>query len=105
MTNSSYAETILLHLKGKTIEVYSGDSNRTHIYLDYEINNSQVIKGTLKDAVGECLMIECAQANGAKSLVYINSWAVTAIVESAVGISFSEILIDSKAEKPKKTGI
>lgn len=92
---ATYVETLLLNFKDKPIEIYTGDAYKTHIYSDYEISRKQVLKGILRDGCGDCLVLECTSRMGVKTMVFVNSWAIHAVMEDVEGTSFMEIFVDS----------
>ena len=94
-SGATYVEMLLLNLKDKPVEIYTGDANKTHMYSDYQIEQKQVIKGILKDGSGDCLVLECTSRTNVKSLIFINSWAIHAVMEDVEGTSFMELFVDS----------
>ena len=98
----TYTEALLANLKDKAVEIYTGDANKTHMYSDFQIDQKQVVKGILKDGGGDWLMIECLSSTGIKSLVFINSWAIHAVMEDVDGVSFMDLFIDSNLKTIQK---
>ena len=86
----TFAESLLNRLKGKVVEVYSGDTATTRLYSDVNVSLKDVIRGELQDAEGEWLIIKVNTVNGS-NLVYVNTWNIHSVVEPKNGVSMVDV--------------
>ncbi len=100
MEDRTFVEIAASFLKGKNIELYAGTSGRSRAYSDFEVQQKEVIRGVLKDAIGELLIVEVADGPNT-NLVYINGWSVVAIVEPKNGMSMVNIYVDENTKQIK----
>lgn len=101
MSYHSYAEGLLASLKNKKIEIYTGDTSRVQEYSDYSLSQKSVIRGVLRDCLGDCVVVECTDSRGATNLVYLNGWSITAVMEPKNNLSIVDIFIN-ESEKQEK---
>lgn len=96
----TFVESVASYLKGKNVEVYAGTSSKSRAYSDFEVQQKEVIRGILKDAIGELLIIEVD--NGINTnVVYVNGWSVVAILEPQNGISIIDVYVDEHTKQKK----
>lgn len=100
MTNISFAESVLPFLKDKNVEIYTGSSEKERHYSDYDSVQKEVIRGTLKDAKGDMLIVEVT-INHKTNLIFVNCWMVVAIIEPKNGISMDDSYCDAHAKQVK----
>ena len=86
----SFAEAILRRLKGKMVEVYSGDNAVTRQYSDSTVTMKEVIRGIVVDAEGELLVLKVA-SDTTENLAYVNAWNVRSIIEPKHGLSIIDM--------------
>ncbi|HLG26271.1 MAG TPA: hypothetical protein VI423_00630 [Paenisporosarcina sp.] len=98
---ASFGETLLVHLKDKRIEVYTGSSAREREYADFTIAHKDVIRGVLRDASGDLMVIEVVNNAGHSNLIYVNCWTVTAVVEPKNGMSIVDMYCDEHKKQVK----
>lgn len=100
MEERTYVEIAASFLKGKNVEVYAGTSGRSRAYSDFEVQQKEVIRGVLKDAIGELLIMEVTDGSNT-NLVYVNGWSVVAIVEPKNKMSIVNIYVDENTKQRK----
>lgn len=76
---SNYAEAIIHFLKGKEVEVYCGDSGTVLKFADSQETQKSVIRCTIEDALGDCIVVRVVQGNKT-ARVYLNTWSIRSIV-------------------------
>lgn len=98
----TYVESIFKRLKGKFVEVYSGDTSLTRYYSDYDTNTKDVVRGVVVDADGDVLMIEVMHSEThEKNIAYLNGWSIRNVVEPKNGISIVD-MYHGEAARVKK---
>ncbi len=101
MKNTGYVESVLPYLRGKFVEIYTGSSAKTRKYSDFDQNQKEVIRGILKDGSHDLLILEVTDRLGNSNNVYINGWAVRAIVEPQNSISIIDVYVDEHEKQDK----
>lgn len=101
MKHKGFVESVLPLLKGKLVEVYAGTYAKTRKYSDFDHQQKEVIRGILKDGDFDLLILEVMDRFGNVNLVYINGWAVTAIVEPQNGMSIIDVYHDEHEKQVK----
>lgn len=101
MTCQSYAQSVLSFLKGKYVEVYEGTNGKLQKWADYENQQKEVIRGILKGGVGDLLIVEVADIFGNTNDVYINGFAVKAIIEPKNGLSIIDVYTQEQKKQTK----
>ena len=84
MTNQNLhgiAKVCLALFKDKTVEINTGEQRTTLIMADFQSAQKDLIRGVLKDAVGDALILECEVANEKKNIV-VNCWSIISIAEA-----------------------
>lgn len=74
-----FAAAILHHLKGKKIEIYSGDIKTIVKFSETDVNQKHVIRGILEDAMGDALIVLVNEKNK-YTRVFLNAWSIKSIV-------------------------
>jgi hypothetical protein len=74
-----FAAALLKHLKGKEIEINSGDIKTINKFAEQDINHKNVIRGLLEDACGDALLL-AVKRDGKYGRVFINVWSVKSVV-------------------------
>lgn len=97
----TYAEAVLALLKGKTVEIYEGTNGKIRKWAEFDNQQKEVIRGTLKGGSGDLLIVEVSDQFGNTNDVYINGWAVKAIVEPKNNISIIDVYIEEYKKQAK----
>jgi hypothetical protein len=74
-----YAAAILHYLKGKKIEVNSGDVKTIFKFAESDVNQKNVIRGTLEDAMGDALIVSI-EKNKKNTRIFLNVWSIKSIL-------------------------
>jgi hypothetical protein len=78
----SFVNSVTKRLQNKLIEVHTGDTRKTHYYSEQSFNEKSVIRGILKEALDDCLIIEVSDIKTNEAyLIYLNCWNIIAITE------------------------
>ncbi len=93
-----YAVAALEMYKDKFVEIYMGDSATSLQFADCSVNQKNVVRGRLRDAIGDGLVLEC-EVNHQKQNVLINVWSIVIIMELEGHGNISDIYIDEFKEK------
>jgi len=88
-------------LLGKKVEIYQGDSHETLLKADKDIARKSVIRGTLAEINGDCVVVECPVGNQT-TRVYINGWSISTVVEPSPGIGIFTLYQEAEFRKSKK---
>ena len=99
--SQSYVELVTALLKGKTIEVYEGTNGKIQKWNDYDNQQKELIRGVLKDGVGDLLIVEVTDDFGNTNIAYINGWNVKLIVEPKNSMSMLDIYIPDEKKQVK----
>ncbi len=73
-----FIAAIIMKLQDKEVEVYLGDSGYSLKYSEYDFNLKNIIRGKVKEGIGDCLILEVGDIK--KSEVFVNSWSIKCIV-------------------------
>lgn len=74
-----FAAALLKYLKGKEIEINSGDIKTVIKFAEQDINHKNVIRGVLEDACGDALLLT-VEKDGKYARTFINVWSVKSVV-------------------------
>lgn len=99
-----FAAAIVKHLKDQEVELYCGDIKTTMQFHDFNIQQKNVIRGTIKDATGDAIIIECNR-NGKTGIVFLNVWSIKTIIRVEDPLFMADIFEDEQRylqEKRKK---
>lgn len=99
--SNSFGETLLSFLKDKQVEIYASSSSKQREYADYSVSYKEVIRGTLREATGDLMILEVSDHRGNTNLVYVNCWTVTAVIEPKNGISIVDVYCDEHKKQVK----
>ena len=70
-----------LHLyKDKLIEVNTGESATTLLSDDYQTTQKSLIRGILRDAIGDAMIVEVPMKGKSRNVI-INCWSTKSIME------------------------
>lgn len=81
MSDKTYAESIAELLAGKIVEIHTGDTKHIQEYNDYTIQKKSIIRGKIKSAQGDLLIVQCITDKGGTTLAYINTLSIAVITE------------------------
>lgn len=74
-----FAAAVLYHLKGKKVEVYSGDVKTVVKFAETDVNQKHVIRGVLEDAMGDAIILLVSEKTK-YTRVFLNVWSIKSIV-------------------------
>ncbi len=101
MAGETFGELLMQRMRDKRIEVYLGSSAKTREYADFSVDHKEVIRGVLRDAVGDLMVVEVFDKANNSNLVYVNCWCVTAVLEPQNKISVIDVFCDAAAKQVK----
>ncbi len=87
-----YAAAALQLYKDKEVDINTGETQTTLIFSDWETALKHIVRGVIRDAIGDALVVECKTRSGTKK-VLINAWSINTIVETGQG-SILDIYMD-----------
>lgn len=90
-----FAAAILYKLKDEEVEIYCGDSSTTRIFSDTERAQKNLLRGVIRDAMGDCLIIECKK-HGENGTVFLNVWGIKAIMKMRDSLFISDVFEDEE---------
>lgn len=91
----------MCHLEGKLVEVYCGDIKHTHILQDFSRAEKSIIRGRVKDAMGDCIILQC-EKDGRTNDIFINCWSISTISPINGQLSMKEMYYDEEEVKKKR---
>lgn len=97
----TFAESLLSYLKDKKVEVYANSSAKEREYADFSVTHKEVIRGVMRDARGDVILIEVTDKSGRNNIVYVNGWSVTAVMEPKNGMSIVDVYCDEYEKQVK----
>lgn len=97
MTDKTYSESIYDLLKGKWVEVHTGDTKHIQQYNDYTIYKKSVIRGKVVNAKGDVLVLDCISDKGITTKAYLNGFGITVITEFD-GTNMCDIYLDEDSK-------
>lgn len=95
-----FAAGILKHLKNEEVEIYCGDVKTTLQFHDYNVQQKNVIRGFIKDAIGDAIIVECEKSNK-KGIVFLNVWSIKAIIKIKDSLFIADIFEDEEENLKK----
>ncbi len=98
---SHYVQNILPFVQDKVVEVYTGGTAKDRKYADYTVSYKEVIKGKVLSGQEDLLVLEVSDGDGNFNTVYINAWAIVAIIEPKNKISMFDIYIEESQKQVK----
>lgn len=105
MKHQGYVEAILPYLQDKLVEIFTGSYAKTRKYYDFDHQQKEVIRGVVRGGAGDLLMVEIGDlgntSNSNTNIVYINGWAITAIIEPKNSISIFDVYRDEHEKQEK----
>jgi hypothetical protein len=105
--SKTYAEAVFEKYKNSNIEVevYIGQSRGRQLYNEYELDKYTIIRGYIKDAIGDMLVVESKiylnEIDFIKKDVCINGFSIHCITNVEKNVRHEEIFIKLLAKQPK----
>lgn len=96
-----FAVAVLELYQGKLIEINTGEIQTTLLFDDRQLDQKSLVRGILKDALGDALILECS-VNGHRQTVLINCWSISSIMELEGYGSLKDIYVDEYQQHLKK---
>lgn len=93
MSQRSYVESIYYFLKDQEVEIYSGDFGETHQFSETQKQQKNLIRGVIKAAEGDCLIILVKKDNK-YATVYLNGYNIKSIVKISDPLYIMDIYND-----------
>ena len=81
--------------KDKFVEVNTGETKTTLVLADFTHEQKSLIRGWVRDAIGDGLVVECKVGNHTKT-VLINVWSIISISEVDEKGTMKDIYIDEE---------
>jgi hypothetical protein len=88
-----FAAAALELYKGKVVEINTGEVQTTLLFHDHTQDQKSIVRGILKDAVGDALILQC-NVNGESHDVLINCWSISALMELKGVGNLKDVYID-----------
>jgi hypothetical protein len=95
---SRVGPAVLKYFKDKYVEINTGESATSFQFIDHEVGQKDVIRGYLREVVGDAIIIEC-KVGAVTQPVLINAWAVICIIELIGHGNVSDIYVDEYKER------
>jgi hypothetical protein len=74
-----YGAACLYKYQNKKVEVNCGETAITMIYNDHTLQEKSVVRGVLKDVIGDALVLLCDVPGFKQKEVLVNCWCVTSV--------------------------
>ncbi len=100
--HATFAHAICNRLKDTEVEIYCGNNSRTIRFAEIDNSLFSIIHGIVKDAVGDCLIVECNVPDKGKNLLYINAWSIESIMPVKNGMSINDFYHDDVSIQEQK---
>lgn len=94
-----YAAAVYYYLKGQEVEVYCGDRKTTLKFNDYDYSPKNVIVGTLKEVMGDCLILEIKGEP-----VFLNTMNIKSIHPASEKLSLKDLHRDDEFQFNRRYG-
>ena len=101
----TYAEVIGELLLDKEVEVYTGESVGATHYSDYDVEQKAVVKGTIRGAKGQVLILEVEVVTSMEArttLSYMNGWYIKGINQVSDGVPIAMVFDNSERLRLKR---
>jgi hypothetical protein len=89
----NYALAVYAYLKDQEVEIYCGDTGETHQFSETEVTKKNIIRGTIIDARGDCLVVKVVKGN-LYATMYINGWSIKAVVPLQDPLFIMDVYMD-----------
>ena len=81
MAELTYSETIYKLLKGKMVEIHTGDTRTVHNYSEMDLVKKSVLRGVVVNALNDVLVLDCLTLSKGKTQAYVNGYSIRVITE------------------------
>ena len=101
----TYAEAIASLLMDENVEVYTGESVGSTHYSDYDVEQKAVVKGTIRGAKGQVLIVEVRVDTPMESrttTAYVNGWYIKGINKTADGVPIAMVFDNNERLRNKR---
>ena len=101
----TYAEVIGSLLMNEEVEVYTGESVGAVNYSDYDVEQKAVVKGIIRGAQGQVLILEVRIDTAMESrttTAYMNGWYIKGINKVADGIPIAMVFDNAERLRSKR---
>lgn len=92
--HATFASAICSLLKDQAVEIYCGNTSRMLHFAEIEHSLISIIRGVVRAALGDCLVVECTAPNKGKKFLYINAWAIESIMPAGGIMSINDVYND-----------
>ena len=97
-----FAAAIMQMYKGELVEINTGEIKTTHVLDQFSYDIKHLIRGTVVDAIGDAIIVECPVRQGITKKVMINCWSINAICKYTKGSSLSDAYWDAYKHQTNK---
>jgi len=94
-SHHSFSEAIVHYLFNKDVEINCGDIKTVLKFNDYDYSPKNIIRGTIIDAMGDCLVVK---VSGSK--IFLNSYNIKSITP-VDDVSLKDMYIDDEFTRGK----
>ena len=91
-----FAKAIMHHLVNKEVEINCGDSKTVLKFNEYDYCPKNIIRGTILDAMGDCLIVGVLE-----SKIFLNVYAIKSI-SPLDNVSLKDMYVDDEFGLGKK---
>ncbi len=77
---NGFGAALFYSYKGKKVELYCGNGAITMIYDDHSVEEKSIIRGVIKDVIGDALVVECDVLDK-KKIILVNCWSIVSATE------------------------
>ena len=99
--SKTYAEALADELSGKEVEIYCGDLGETHIFSETQKTQKHIIRGVIKSANGDLLLVRVSKPSNMWCDVYLNGWNIKTVVKISDPLFIMDIYEDERFGKKK----
>lgn len=93
-STGTFAEVIASLLMNEDVEVYTGESVGTINYSDHDVEQKAVIRGTIRGAQGQVLMLEIKVTTAMETrttMAFVNGWYIKGVNKVADGVPIAMV--------------
>jgi len=90
-----FAQACLQLYKDKPVEINTGEQKTKLLLADFEHEQKSLIRGTIRDAFGDGLLVECKIGKNTKKIL-INVWQIISVAEIDDNGSMKDIYVDEE---------
>jgi hypothetical protein len=97
-----FAAAVLQMYQGELVEINTGEVKTTHVLDQFSHDIKHLIRGTVVDAIGDAIIIDCPLGPGTEKRILINCWSINSICKYHKGHSLSDAYWDADKHKANK---